>query len=296
MFEKDGIILIENFLPPEILGKLNDELDVIFSNYSVNGSLSSTQLTGWTENRRYLECTVPGLILSVNVFEIIVDVAEQFKRNFDRFSSEDYVLTVFHIYSEQGNSAPLYWHTDNRDGMVRGIIFLKGGGDDSGKFMFMKGTHDRDYYVEHKLSEEKFNELQDIKIECTVPEGSLVMFDSKGFHARKKVQGERRVMFLEFHPRNNQYCKERVLVPSNHITKKVISNIDLFANTDFNAEDLGVHGHEIALCCPKPLPLKISLAELKKSLVHTFLNSLKRIWDSLKRLVRKEKSGFYSGH
>jgi hypothetical protein len=50
--------------------------------------------------------------------------------------------------------------------MVRAIIYLKGGEDNSGKFMYMKGTHNRDYYVEHKLSEDQIRDLQETKIEA----------------------------------------------------------------------------------------------------------------------------------
>ena len=263
MFEKEGIYIIENFLSQETLKKLNDELNVIFSRYSANGGLYSTQLGTWTENRKLIECTIPGLIYSVNIFEIAVDVAEQFKKYFDRFSSEDYVLTVFRIFSEKENPVPLFWHTDNRDGMVRAIIYLKGGEDNSGKLMYMKGTHNRDYYVEHKLSENQVRDLQDKKIEAAAPEGSLMIFDSKGFHAKKECSEERRIMFLEFNPRSNQYCKERILLPSKHISEKVINNINLFANIDFKPEDFGNHGHECALQNPQALPLKASLMELK---------------------------------
>ena len=48
MFEKDGIVIIENFLSQETLEKLNDKLNVTFSRYSVNGGLYSTQLGTWT--------------------------------------------------------------------------------------------------------------------------------------------------------------------------------------------------------------------------------------------------------
>ena len=68
MFEKDGIVIIEDFLSQETLEKLNDELNVTFPRYSVNGGLYSTQLGTWTENRKLVECTIPGLIYSVNIF------------------------------------------------------------------------------------------------------------------------------------------------------------------------------------------------------------------------------------
>jgi len=287
MFEKDGIAIVEKFLPSETLEKLNDELDIVFSKYSINGSLSATRLMRWTETREHVECTVPGLLLSVNIFEIIIDVAEEFKKIFDRFSTEDYVLTAAHVFSEKGNRVPMFWHTDNRDGMMRAIVYLQGGEDRSGKFMFMKGTHDRDYYVDHKLSEEKILELQDKVFDCSAPVGSLILFDSRGFHAKKTCWDERRIMFLEFYPRNNQHGKERVLLSSNHLTPKVISNINLFANVEFDSKNLGISGFERNLASPQALPLGIILAELKKSVVHTTLNLLKCAFDAILRLFAK---------
>jgi hypothetical protein len=279
MFEKDGIEIIKSFLPEETLRNLNSELDLIFSKCSINGSLSSTQVFGGWE-RNILECTIPGLLCSVNIFEIIVDVAEQFKKN-SCFASEDYVLAGLRIFSEKENSDPLFWHTDNRKGMLRAIVYLMGGEDDSGKFMYIKGSHNRDYQIAHKLPLEKVRQLQNFVLECTAPRGSLIIFDSNGFHAKKKCVEERRILFLEFHPRNNQFAKERILLPSNHLTEKIIFNIGLFANTDFTTEDIGVQGHEAELQNPAPLPFKVSMQELIKSARYSLIRSLRKIWKSV---------------
>jgi len=273
MFEKDGILIKENFLQQEVLKKLNEELDLFYSRYSVSGGLYSTFVS-----RGKQECTVPAMILSVNIFEIIIDVAEQFENHFEQFSSKDYVLTSLHVFSEKDNPTPLFWHTDNRDGMVRAMIYLRGGSDNSGKFMYMKGTHNRDYYVKHKLSEKEIEKLQDKVLHCTAPEGSLIIFDSLGFHAKKKCLEERRTLFLEFQPRDNQRWKERILLSSNHLTEKVIRKIKLFSNLDFRSEHLGIHGHEVGHQNPRPLPLKILLIELVKFIQHSILHFPRRIY------------------
>ena len=206
------------------------------------------------------------------LFEIIVDVAEQIKNHFRKFSSEDYILTALNIYSEKDNKSPLFWHTDsnfkicNREGMLRAIIYLKGGEDNSGMFMYMMGTHNMDHSIEHKLSESQINQLNDRIMDCKAPAGSLFVFDTKGFHARKMCLKERRVLFLEFNPKNKNHGKERILLPSNHLTEKVILNINMFANSYFSSEDLGVHGHEPYLLNHHPLPLKASFFEFIKSL------------------------------
>jgi hypothetical protein len=283
MFEKDGIAIIENFLSQGNLENINTELNTIFSKYTVNGGISSTRL-----NRGYIPkvsgCTIPGLIYSVNIFELVVDVAEQFKKKFKRFTSEDYVLTTLEIFHEKENPDPLFWHTDNRVGNLRAIIYLKGGGDNSGKFMYMKGTHNRDYFVRHQLSEQQISDLQDKRFECTAPEGSLIIFDSMGFHAKKECSEERRIMFVEFQPRDNQSFKERVLLPSNHLSEKVIHHINLFANTDFKAEDIGRHSHEFDMNNPVPLPFRTSLVELKRSVFYDLLCVLAKIWKSIPSL------------
>ncbi|MBN4078011.1 hypothetical protein JYT29_01635 [Nitrospina gracilis] len=283
---EDGISIIENFILKDTLIKINKELDLILSKYSFNGGLFSTKISDWRAKRQLLECTVPGLICSVNIFEIVIDVAEQFKRQFDQFHTEDYVLTSLSIFSEKENPFPLFWHTDNRDGMVRAIIYLKGGKDNSGKFMYMKGTHNRKYYVEHKLSNEKYIELQERVFDCTAPEGSLIIFDSKGFHAKKETIEERRVMMIEFHPRKKQWTKERILLPSNHITEKVIRNINLFANTDFHPEHLGVHNHEVSYQNSKPLYLKTLFPELGRSISHSILRLLKQMFELFSNSIK----------
>jgi hypothetical protein len=277
MFKEDGIEIIENFLPEETLKNLNRELDLTFSKYSINGDLSCThKFGGWEKNLS--ECTVPGLLCSVNIFEIVVDVAKQFRKHFERFVTEDYVITYMTIFSEKENPNPLPWHTDNRHGMVRAMIYLKGGEDNSGQFLYMKGSHNRDYHIEHKLSSEKILQLEHSVIEAAAPIGSLLMFDSVGFHAKKKCPNERRVIFLEFQPRSHQFSKERILLSSNHLTEKVISNINLFANTDFTSEDIGCHGHESYIQNSTPLPFKVSMQELKKSAIHIAQRMLRKTW------------------
>jgi len=280
MFKEDGIEIIESFLSEETIKELNSELDLTFSKYSINGGLSCTQnFAGWEKS--ISECTVPGLLCSVNVFEIAVDVAEQFRKHCERFASEDYVLTYLSIQSEK-NPNPLFWHTDNRHGMVRSIIYLKGGEDNSGQFLYMKGSHNRDYDVDHKLSSENILQLQHSVLEAAAPTGSLLIFDSFGFHAKKKCLKERRIIFLEFQPRNNQFPKERILLPSNHLTEKVISNINLFAYTDFRSEGIeGSHGHEVSIKNPAPLPFKVSIQELKKSAGHNVRRMLWKTWKKI---------------
>ena len=106
-----------------------------------------------------------------------------------------------------------------------------------------------------------------------------------GFMQKKTIE-ERRIMMIEFHPRNKQWAKERVLLPSNHITEKVIRNINLFANTDFHPEHLGVHNHEVSYQNSKPLYLKTLFPELGRSISHLILRLLKQILELFSNLIK----------
>ena len=105
----------------------------------------------------------------------------------------------------------------------------------------------------------RVQQLQHTFTEATAPIGSLIIFDPYGFHSKKKCLEERRVLYLEFNKqenvKNNKELQwEAILLPSNHLTPKVISNINLFVNNNVVFKDK-----------PTPLPLKASLLEIKKS-------------------------------
>ncbi len=124
--------------------------------------------------------------MSVNIFEIIIDIIELLKKNSKKFTPEDFVLNTFEIQSHK-NMTMLPWHTDKR-GYLNAIIYLKGGEEKSGMFSYMKGTNKTNRFQNEQnlkaelgkplashywLSQEQINEFGHKIIECSAPEGSL---------------------------------------------------------------------------------------------------------------------------
>ena len=68
MFDDDGVLLIKNFINEKDLTALNAELDEVFSQISINGGSYCNN----AKQRGALECSTPALLMSVNIFEIII--------------------------------------------------------------------------------------------------------------------------------------------------------------------------------------------------------------------------------
>ena len=134
MFEEDGILIVKDFIHKDTLKSLNIELDEVFSQISVNGG----SYCNIAEQRGALEVSEPALLMSVNIFEVIIDIVSQFKKISKKFDSEDFILNTLQIQSHK-NMPPTPWHTDKK-GDLRAILYLKGGKETSGMFSYMKGT------------------------------------------------------------------------------------------------------------------------------------------------------------
>ena len=290
MFDEDGVLVRENFIPEADLKYLNAELDEVFSQISVNGS----SYCNLAHQRNSLECSTPALLMSVNIFEIIIDIVERFKTVSKKFEEEDFVLNTLEIQSHKNvPSAP--WHTDTR-GNLRAVIYLKGGEENSGLFSYMKGTAKEEYLVGRKetqkaepgkgagchywLTPEEINKFSDKIFKCSAPEGSLVMFDDAGFHEKKACIEERRAIWLAFMPRKDQGVIPRILLSSHNLTDKVMKNIHLFSNLEIAPENAGPHTFK----SPKPLPLKYYFNGFYKSLIFSTLESIKNCLDCSPRL------------
>ena len=296
MLDDDGVLLIKNFINEKDLTALNAELDEVFSQISINGGSYSNN----TGQRGALECSTPALLMSVNIFEIIIDVVELLKKNSKKFISEDFVLNTLEIQSHK-NMKINSWHTDKR-GYLSAIIYLKGGGEKSGMFSYMKGTNKTNPFLNkqnlkpefekplgkyhYRLSQEEINEFRDKIVECSAPEGSLVMFDDGGCHEKKPCVEERRAIWIRFSPRKDQQSIARILLSSNHLTEKVMRNINLFSNLEFHAKNVGLHNRERALLNPKPLPLKYYFTGFHKSIIHSTVEGFKNLTNPYPRLGR----------
>ena len=268
-FGRDGVHIVRNFLSDGSLGALNQELDLLFSSISCNGSAYSTVI-----DRTLRSVSLPTLIRSVNLLEVVLDVIDEFGRADPDFLQRDYILTNLDIFLESHNPIPLFWHTDNRKGMLRASIYLKGGTESSGQFRYMQGTHHRDYHVTHKLSPDQIRELSNRIVDCEAPEGSLILFDPMGFHAKKPCTAQRRLLMIELQPRGANYPKARTLLPSNCLSERVLKNIHYFSDPDFSSPQ--PHGMEAYLKSPPALPISFLWGQL----MSVALSSVKR------RLVR----------
>ena len=290
MFEEDGVLVIEKFINDADLKNLNAELDEVFSQISINGS----SYCNMAHQRGALECSTPALLMSVNIFEVIIDIIEQLKIVSTKFTTGDFVLNTLEIQSHK-NVPGAPWHTDVR-GNLRAVIYLEGGKENSGMFSYMKGTFKEEYLVGRKqtqkaepgkgvgchywLSPEEINEFGDKILKCSGPEGSLILFDDAGFHDKTTCLEERRALWLAFTPRKNQDVIPRILLSSHNLTDKVMKNIHLFSNLELNPENAGPHTFKT----PKPLPLKYYFKGFHKSLIFSILDSIKSCLESFPRL------------
>jgi len=93
-------------------------------------------------------------VRSINLLELCLSVKRELEKHDKKFNS--YVNTGIEIRQDSRQPA-LPWHTDNRNGMVRAMIYIGIDKKKSGIFRYMKKSHKRDFYVEHHLSKQARN-------------------------------------------------------------------------------------------------------------------------------------------
>jgi hypothetical protein len=238
---RDGISIKQDFFDSKQVSSLNYELDIIFSaeHLSINGFLGHVVSSKYTK----VVAVPTASIYSINLLEVACDVNDLLTNS---GINEDLILSTLEIWQESGNPVPLFWHTDNRPGMIRCFLYLLGGYDDSGAFKYIKGSHTKhdqfisslsveectkQQYYHHRLPELSIKKLQnDIYVASTGP-GSLVMAQTIGYHGNMPRTLCRRVLVFEFQPRHTtDYPRSNIFIPSRLLTQRVISNISLFQN------------------------------------------------------------------
>ena len=260
-FDSTGLAIFPGILTSEQLSAINSELDELLRRPSLNGSVGSIDLN---QTYEYKELMLPSLrIESLNLLELALGVRDLFFFVSGSAQMMQYKLTNLELFAEEKNPDPLFWHTDNRETMIRGMIFLQGGQLDSGAFQYMVGTHRRDYFVEHKLTDRQIAELKDSVHDCIAAEGSLVLFDSMGFHAKNPTLKPRRIIMFEFQPIGTTYKKSPIFLSSNHLTQKVVENLSFFTNNNQSCPAGSVKTH---FGDPLPLPLDTAFFALCHSL------------------------------
>ncbi len=264
-FDSTGLAIQHNFLTPDQLRVFNQELDLLFSRPSVNGSLYGVF---YRYRPGYASVSLPTLsIRSINLLELALRVRDTLHELLPAAREKSYRLTGLSIFSEENCPQPLFWHTDERKGMIRAQIYLQGGQADSGAFRYMVGTHQRDYEVEHKLSPRQIEELSSRIVECREPPGTLILFDSFGFHAKSSCRERRRTIMFEMQPAETDYAKASIYLASGDLTPKVVENIRFFING--HPKNVFVHGEDDVLrgIGAEVLPLRFAAIVFLSSLI-----------------------------
>lgn len=263
VFDKDGVLVTPGFLSPEDVDAINKELDQLSEIPSVNGNLATAMI-----RPGYKQVMAPCLqIRSVNLLEVALKIRDLLNSRSATFKSKKYRLKEVEIYLEQDNPERLFWHTDERFGMVRAQIYLRGGQPDSGAFQYMRGSHRRDYYVVHKISTERERELASTIQDCVAPTGALVAFDAFGFHAKTECFKERRTIMFEFQSVEENYGPSKTIFSSDNLTPAVLANLDFLLpdSTPRSARSAAIFSLEKV----SPLPFWQAVGVLQKSLKWT---------------------------
>lgn len=248
--KQDGLLIIRNFLNEDILHNLMSESDELFHDHTfLRGSRRSLFLSR-RPNFFYKSIQDPlYAIRSVNMLELSLKVHAVIKDSMINHDNK-WILTKVDCFREK-NIQSLPWHTDGRERMIRGILYLSNTDEESGSLRYMVGTHNRDYYLKHKLDRDKvyelsdksddcngnkykldrdkIYELSDERVDCNGNAGDLILFDPMGFHANNPRMNTRTHLIFEFQPKSiNDYPKSNLTLLSGHLTDMVIDNLEVF--------------------------------------------------------------------
>jgi hypothetical protein len=256
----DGISLINGLISDDNVKTLNEELDYLFSKKSSNGSLNEIKLSKHTS---YIN--IPTLaVRSMNLLELCLSVKNELEKVDEKFKS--YVNTGIEIVQESRQPI-LPWHTDNRSGMVRALIYIELDIKGSGRFRYMKKTHKRDFFVDHQLNKQQIETYSPNIINCDLPVGSLILFDSFGFHGREKCVGKRRVILFEFQRKDTPYPKTAVPLSSRILTKNVVRNLSVFLDDSIIFTEYRTGGEKYYRSPPEQNIIKRIINKIKSLLL-----------------------------
>jgi hypothetical protein len=227
-FLESGLKIHNNWLKTDILDKLNEELDYYFSDISMNASIRAQFYDPTT-----LIFDHVNFLSSVNIYELMVDLVEEWKLYYPEFDSKEYILTRISFKDERGAPDPILWHTDQHAGTLRNIIYLKGGKKDSGLFRLMVGTHNIKHNIDFAMTKEEVEFYSNLIHDCEAPAGSALFFDAKAFHSNYPRVNQRRSIILTWLPKNQKLSESRIPLSSNNLSERVIKNIRYFANPDY---------------------------------------------------------------
>tara|TARA_B110001452_G_scaffold267578_1_gene278193 strand:- start:4039 stop:4884 length:846 start_codon:yes stop_codon:yes gene_type:complete len=278
MFKDVGISHIRNFINKNIQEDLNEEIDDLLNRYSINGV---TRASTWINNNL---CDINDPIVninSVNLLEIIYKTHQEIIK----ISPDNYTLSSIRLMIERNNSHPITWHTDNKPGLIRAIIYLKGGENKNGNLDYIEGSHNFKHIKDlHKINPYELG-LENKIITMDTQVGDLILFDINGFHKKNTTNKERRVIFMEFHDGKSSKKMGKVILDNSKFTNDIRKNLDfLFSNNDIdhkNFQDVVYSTH-----LPPNTPLRVfyyyfksfcKLIEIKiKNKINIFAKRLKK--------------------
>ena len=263
-----GFCISKKFIHPEILDKINLELNELFNSFLINGYNRGSIILNNLYKRQAI--TTPCInINSINIMELIIDV---YNLVIEDEKKKDYIVSNVMIFSEMGNPDALKFHTDLRKGMCRAQIYLKGGKINSGGFRYIRESNTANHNISHELSKEDLKKHEHKIVDLSGSEGDLIVFDPFGFHGKHPCIEERRTIMIEFQPKHTDYPKSQIDFNGALLTKKVLSNIEIFIH-NYKKND-----HY--------------LDDYKNNYVLNFRILFKSIVSSLKLLIKKKKSEF----
>ena len=275
----EGVVFLPRFFDSNSLLQINKELDSIFKNNIVYNSNYSGCIY---ISKAHKEVAHPiKTINSINLLELSISVFKVIRASNPSFHLERYILTNIEIFSESKNHKELFWHTDQRRGMLRAQIYLRGGGKTSGGFKYMRQTHAVDHGVDHKLTNPEIQSLNHLIIDMSGSPGDLVIFDSFGFHAKHLCFEERRTIMFEFQDFESNHKKSSLLIDNKKFTDLVLSNLKLFKPGKLST--YGIHGLDVV----RIMDLNISYFLSK---IFPALDFLNRLLTYAKRLIVLLKS------
>jgi len=247
MFQKNGIEHINNFLDIKQIDQLNNEIDEISKSYLINGV---TRASIWI-NKNLCEINSPIInIKNTNLLEIALKIC----KNLNDKTSKKFTLSNVRVIIEKKNSHPITWHTDQTKGIVRAIIYLKGGEQNNGNLSYVKESHLKDYDKKiHKVDPHKEG-LSDKVLTLNTEVGDLIFFDINGIHKKNTVLKERRILFFEFHDGFSKKPIGQVVFDNSKITKNIQNNINfLLPNNGKIVASSSKYSNHL----PEETPLKI---------------------------------------
>ena len=227
--------MIKQFVGQPAVDRLASEMQSLFSKPLLNKrSRTSVWLVSGVK-----ELAVPTALRSLNLLELCLDVRAALG---DVISSE-MIVTNLQVFSDVG-VGDYFWHTDQRKGMLRALLYVQGGDEISGGFQYMRGTHAIEHTVSHELTPSEAEHLGGRIERCNGDPGDLVVFDPFGFHTKGVCTDERLTVMIEFQQPESPHDKASIDVNSLSLTERVVDNIRFFMPPP-STETYGSHGVDI---------------------------------------------------